>query len=209
MLDAFGQFAVVFEPMGDDRTPYLCLLHLHDERSVNVVNAIRGATEHDSADNCIVTLLRDVDWRPHLVGAIAAHFRPSANAIAQMWAALDAGSWVTPQLAAILTNCDSAFRDRALDRLNSLCPHSNDPEYSIESPIERHSAQGPAGSHHRSAKSAASLSSLLKCDCPDHDLVKTLDVHAKLQQLIGDDFDNSGDVAISWRRRFLELAALV
>jgi hypothetical protein len=202
MLAAFGPFAVVFEPIRDDRTPYLSLLHLHHERSLDVVRAIRDAVATPNSASCVLTLLRDVNWRPHLVGAIATYFDTTNDAITQMWAALDAGSWVTPQLAGILSKCDSDFSGKAISRLANCCPLSGDPEYSMESPIERHSAQGPAGSHHRSSKSAASLFALL----PANDSAQFAS-NDDLQTLIADDFDGSADIAASWLESFLELDA--
>ena len=135
----------MFEPIGDDRNPYLALLGLHDPRSLDVVRTIRDVAAAPDSASFVVTLLRDVNWRPHLVGAIATYYNPTNGTINQMWAALNAGSWVTPQLAGILSKRDTNFVDNAMARLADCCPLSRDPEYSIESPIERHSAQGPAG----------------------------------------------------------------
>lgn len=204
MLAAFGPFRVVFEPMGDDTTPYLSLLHLHDARSLVVVRAIRDATTEPDSTACVLTLLRDVNWRPHIVGSIAAYYASNLDAINQMWAALDAGSWAAPQIAAILSKCDPTFIDRATSRLNEHCPLSNDAEYAISSAIERHSAQGPAGSHHRSSKSATAIYALI----PEN-LRKQLASNVELQKLIADDFDGSAEIATSWLEAFLELDAQI
>ena len=169
MLTSFGPFAVVFQPIGDDEWPYFSLLHLHDERVAVVVELIRAVSRKDDAEPYTLTLLWDVNWRPHLVGAIAGYFRKTDATVAQIWRAVDAGSWVTPQLSAVLSLIDDRFIDCSLERLASYCPLSNDPQYSIDSPIERHNAQGPAGSRNRSAKAASSLLALLRLDCPDDD----------------------------------------
>ena len=202
MLAAFGPFRVIFEPIGDDRNPYLALLGLHDPRSLDVVRTIRDVAAAPDSATFAVTLLRDVNWRPHLVGAIATYYNPTHETLAQMWAALDAGSWVTPQLAGILSRLDATFVDSAAARLVHCCPLSGNPEYSIESPIERHSAQGPAGSHQRSSKSAASLLALLS---PDH--ASEFSSNDDLHSLIADDDDGSAEIATSWLAKFLELDA--
>ena len=147
-------------------------------------------------------MLRDVNWRPHLVGAIATYYNTANVAIAQMWAALDAGSWVAPQLGGILSLRDPNFITNAVDRLRNRCPLSGDPEYSIGSPVERHSAQGPAGTHLRSSKSAASLLELLP-----EDRATEFSSNGDLQSLIADDYDGSARIATSWLAKFLAMDA--
>lgn len=199
MLKAFGPFAIVFEPMGYDTTPYLTLLHLHDQRSSDVIRTIRDLATDDSVTH-VVTLLRDDNWRPHLIGAIAAFYKTTTEAVAQLWRAVDAGSWVTPQLTGILSRIDNEFTSKAVVRLMKLCPIIDDPEYSIQSPLEKHSAQGPAGSNHRSAKSATSLLALL-----DENEIAQFYANENLHALIRNDYDGSADIAISWMEKFLEL----
>ena len=120
-----------------------------------------------------------------------------------MWAALDAGSWVTPQLAAVLSISDNEFTHHAIDRLDRMCPFSDDPEYRIESPIERHSAQGPSGSRGRSAKSASSLFAVLQVDSPDNADVLRLAEDSEFRQLVASDVDNGGCIATSWRDKLV------
>ncbi len=202
ILAAFGPFAVVFEPINNDTTPYLSLLHLHDQHSLVVVRAIRDAVSKPNSASCKLSLLRDVNWRPQLVGVIATHYAPTNDAISQLWAALDSGSWVTPQIASILSRCDPTFVGSAVSRLTDLCPLSNDPEYSIYSRMKHHSSQGQADSHHRSSKSAAALFALLPADVSDQ-----FASNADLHKLIGADHDDSADTATSWLARLLELDA--
>ena len=200
MLAAFGPFAAIFQPMGEDKTPYLSLLGLQDEGSTKVIRAIRNSVNQSDTASYVLTLLRDVNWRPHLVGAIACYYDTNDDSVAQMWAAVDAGSWVTPQLTVVLSLCDDDFVDNASRRLDRFCPLSSDPEYSLDSPIQRHSAQGPAGSSHRSSKTAASLLALLPAD-----IGVRFDSNTSLQKLVADDFDGSAETATSWRQRFLDL----
>lgn len=98
-------------------------------------------------------MLRDANWRPHLVGAIALLLEPSLDHTL-LWHAIDGGSWVTPQLVVTATFTDPTFLDQARKRVAALCP--------VIAPIgltpaELHSATGPAGSSGRSAKALASL----------------------------------------------------
>ena len=202
MLAGFGPFRVVFEPIGDDRNPYLALLGLHRSNSLGVVRIIRDIAVVPGAVSFAANLLRDVNWRPHLVGAIAAFYNPTEDTIARMWAALDAGSWVTPQLGAILSKCDTEFIENATTRLANCCPLSRNPAYSIASPVEQHSAQGPANSYQRSSKAASSLLALL---APDR--ASDFASNDELQSLIEDDRDGSANIATSWLGRFLAIDA--
>lgn len=104
----FGPFARVFEK-GELRVPgHLILLGLRERRSSRpeldersmVFRRVLAAVEHPEADAFILALFADLNWRPHLVAAIAALLKPSDQVCAALWRAIDGGSWVTPQLAA-------------------------------------------------------------------------------------------------------------
>lgn len=203
MAEEFGPFARVFEPLEGDNTPYLSLLHLHNESAPAVVQLIRRAAASDNADPFVTALLREPDWRPHLVGAVASFFRRSPPCIQQLWSTLDTGSWVAPQLAAVLSLIDQAFIDHALERLTTGCQLTD--VYSFDSPVERHIAHGPAGNYHRSAKNAAALASLLRFDYPSDERLGQLASNSEVAQLITDDFDDSGNIAASWRERLTQM----
>jgi hypothetical protein len=202
---SFGPLAVVFGPLDDDSTPYLSLLHLHHERTAKVIELIRESTRQPNAIPGLINLLRDPDWRPNLVGAVAAYFSSSDQINNEIWRAVDAGSWVTPQLAAILSLRDDGFVVRSIARLTNGCPLVRDSDHSIDDPLARHVSQGPAGDCERSAKAAASLFALLNADYAANEQVKGMGMMGDLADLIALDFDDSGDLATSWRERFLQL----
>lgn len=207
MLAAFGPFAVAFNRVGRDSTPYLSLLHLHDDTVVKVIELIREATLEQHSEAAIIALMQDVNWRPHLVGSIAAYFRRSDLSRIQMWRAMDAGSWVTPQIAAILSIICDDFVEYSIERLAAGCRLTNDQEYSVPNALERHVAQGPAGDHQRSAKMASSLLAMLRTVHASDVRVGLMENNVALQNLLAGDEDDSGALATSWRERFLELAA--
>lgn len=64
MLDALGPFSVVFEPIGDDTTPHLSLLHLRNHASVVNVTFLVLNSETPSHLRTLTTptLLAAVWW---------------------------------------------------------------------------------------------------------------------------------------------------
>jgi hypothetical protein len=206
MLTAYGPFSVAFEPLGQDRNPYMSLLWLKGDSAEQIIHVIRAATTKTDAEECTLTLLRDVNWRPQLVGAIAARFLATRPVVEQTWRAVDAGSWVSPQLAAVLSLVDPTFVTRATDRLASRCELKVDADYMIDDPAERHSAQGPLGSRLRTAKTAAALQALLDEDVPTDRRVAELHTDAELQSLIAHDVDHAAGITLYWRSRLLDIS---
>jgi hypothetical protein len=198
-----GPFSVAFDPLGGDKCPYLRLLHLS---SLYVVEAIRDATRNEGAERHALNLLRDKNWRAQLVGAVATYYFRSASTIEQTWRALDAGSWVSPQLAAVLSLIDDRFIVRSVDRLTDLCHVRQYPEYWIDSPIERHVAQGPGGLHYRACKTAAAVWAILRENAPHSQKLAEIDANAEIQQLVASDRDGAAKIATNWRKRLQELA---
>ena len=146
MVDAYGPFAILLEPHHDERTlPYTTLFGL-GPASAKVLRSIRVAASEPDAERCIVLLLRDANWGAQIVGAVAAYVRPSDAAVDHVWRALDSGSWVSPELAAVASLVDPAFVARALDRLDNHCGVILDSDYVIEDPLERLAARGPGSS---------------------------------------------------------------
>lgn len=200
MLQSFGPFAVAFEPVGNQTAPYLSLLNLYDDQGLaRAVELIREAARERDSESFLVMLLRDRNWRPQLVGAVANLFLRSDSASSQMWRAVDAGSWVTPQLLAALSLVDSHFLERSLSRLDAACPIVEDPDYAVEDPIENHVARGPSASCGRSAKTASSLLALLEAVAADDRRIVDKRTNNDVLALVAEDIDESGDIAASWR----------
>jgi hypothetical protein len=71
-----------------------------------------------------------------------------------LWNAIDAGSWVTPQLVVTALFSDPAFPTRVRDRVEAHCPVTL---LSTLTPLVRHVVTGPGDAHARSAKMLASI----------------------------------------------------
>jgi hypothetical protein len=150
---SFGPFAGVFKCDDLEVPGHLQLLGLAEPGAQIVIDRVANALQCDDSARWIAALLRDLNWRPHLVGAIALLLQPSLDH-ELLWNAVDGGSWVTPQLIVTATFVDPLFRDNARSRVAALCPVAVPVGLT---PSERHSATGPAGAEARSAKMLASL----------------------------------------------------
>ena len=128
MLTAYGPFAALFEPMDGLDTPYLTFLGpgAGAEAPIRLVQAAVATRE---GRDCVFVLLRDPNWRAQLVGAVAVYLHASRPAIEELWRAFDGGSWVSPQLAAVLSLRDGDFVDGAIVRVRQGCPVAIDPTY--------------------------------------------------------------------------------
>jgi len=135
---------------------------------------------------------------PSFVGAVAIATLPQDHeANNELWAAIDSGSWVTPQLAAVAFLRDPMFADHAWERLRSGCRVNTFRSAGV-SAVERHISGCPGGSVKRSAKTAASLVRLVgllpqqpagliaQASTPD------------LVSLVSKDIDSSGSIAEGW-----------
>jgi hypothetical protein len=68
-------------------------------------------------------LFEEVNWRPHLVGAIALLLGAGRAAeIGALWRAIDRGSWVGPQLVVTAYFRDPEFASAARTRIAGRCP---------------------------------------------------------------------------------------
>ena len=178
---------------------YLELLNLNGHNAKGSVSLVTNCRRSVSDPyNDIGRLLSDQDWRSHLVAAVALSVTVhDCNAFDQLWSAIDAGIWVTPQLAAVAFLRDPAFVERARERLASGCKVTV-PQGQGLTPQERHIATGPADSDLGSAKLAASLVSLLSL-CPQRpDWLSTQLPSPEVQDLLSSDVDNSGQLAQDW-----------
>jgi hypothetical protein len=198
MLKAFGPYAVVFDRIEEDTTPYLRLLGLDRQRSLTVVEIIGKANRGNGAAAARHAMLTDENWRLHLVAGVATYFDPSTESINDCWAAIDAGSWVTPQLAAVVSAVDPNFTDEATMRLDNGAPLLGNGRFGLSSALELHSAQGPAGTTARSAKLAASLLALLPKSNPS----------SALADLVAKDIDNSGQIASRWLESIKQISPI-
>jgi hypothetical protein len=199
---SFGPFAAIFEAGGPG---YLSLLRVREPGAQIVIDGIAKALSCGESAQWVAALLQEANWRPHLVGAVALLLEPSLDC-QLLWQAVDRGSWVTPQLVVTATLVDPTFREQARSRVATLCPVVVPVGLT---PLQRHSATGPAGEQGRSAKMLASLIAA-SVEFPDlapwrAEVVE--DEHIKSLLAKDASWDNSDKIVASWsaaiRKAFL------
>lgn len=216
-MERLGAFAHFW----DNEPRHLSLLGLTDDRSEEAIRellSILGSSSAIAAE--LHQLLRDNDWRPQLVGAVALAFGAGdASHHDDMWAQVEAGSWVVPQLAAVLSVVDNTFTLRAKALVDKLIqgretaqPSSEEiagsdrlsSQSSSSMPVQgakRHSARGPAGALERRAKTVATLMALVSQEESwIRDRLNRDDVTA----LMREDVDHGGEIAERWKERLLD-----
>ena len=147
----------IFEPVFKTAHGYLSLLNLTADDAPKAVELVLDCcreTTNPYRDIC--RLLADLNWRPHLVAAVAVIVSGhDPEATRGLWHRIDTGSWVTPQIGVALYLVDRDFEAQSRSRLEAGCPVDMSDLMSMAGP-ERHSATGPAGTAYISAKAAAS-----------------------------------------------------
>jgi hypothetical protein len=192
--DEFGPFAVVLKSPGEPAP--LILLSMRGAEAGAVIDRIEHALAADDARKGVEALFASPDWRPHLIGAVALildagrRLEPSG-----MWKAIDAGSWVTPQLVAAAYLIDPRFADRVRDRIEAKCAVVVPEDLS---PGERHHATGPATPEQRSAKLLASLVRIGMHAPALTAWLRTAASRPDLAALQSADRDKSGNIAENW-----------
>ena len=163
---------------------------------------LRSADPEDD----IGALLREADWRCHLVAGVAlvvSELRTKPKLVEALWGAVDAGSWVSPQLGVCLAIIDADFSLRAKARIESGCPVVVRPSTtSAEVAARRHDEQGPDGSVERSAKTLAALLYLcsLRPECEPWLIPCRAD--RSTQRLLALDSHHGDKIAEVWRTKF-------
>jgi hypothetical protein len=200
-LSKFGPFAEVFEK-GELSVPgYLTLLGLMDDRAQIVMSRIERVVAGGDQEPWIGVLFEDPNWRPHLVGAVAMLLDDGpACCLASLWDAIDAGSWVTPQLVVSALFLDPDFKEAVRARIDNRCvvmPPSG------LTPLERHSASGPAGIPARSAKLMASLLAVSAHVPSLSPWLAQVRQEPEVQDLLGADIDGSEAIADDWRKNLM------
>jgi hypothetical protein len=194
--ERFGPFARVFEK-GELEVPgHLELLGLHSSGAQIVIDRIVAAMKLGDTQRWLVALLHDVNWRPHLVGAITLLLDPTLDS-SVVWDPIDRGSWVIPQLVVTAAHVDPRFRERVRERVDAQCPVIVP---SGLSPVERHSATGPERHVQRSGKM---LASMLAMSVEFGDLAEwrvRVQQDERSKQLLAADasWNNSDSIVVSW-----------
>jgi hypothetical protein len=195
-ISKFGPFAGAFEK-GELTVPgHLELLNLHGPGADVVIDRIQLALLTEEPRRWVDALFDDPNWRAHLVGAIAILLDGGARLdTVAMWRALDSGSWVTPQLVVTAYFADPVFPEHLIERVKRRCEVTVP---SALSPVERHSATGPGGTVHRSAKLLVSLLSMGKRLPALSSFLQQASAEPDLAALLEKDIDNAAAITDSW-----------
>ena len=194
-----------FEPLFARSPGYLSLLRLWEPDAAGpLVGSIRHIVSTATPAD-VDRLFAGPNWRPHLVGAVAPLLvEHRAACVPQAWQAVDAGSWVTPQLVVCLSFADREFPREARSRVESGCPVR--PATGM-TPLEHHVVAGPGGPIRRSAKGMASL--LAVCESAEDlrtwaESMRTVD---SVRAILGADIDDSGAIVRDWQDKLVGIFA--
>ena len=131
----------------------------HGKISIDEVSKALVQSANPEGDIC--ALLGEANWRCHLVAAVAlviSDYRTKPKLVEALWGTLDAGSWVSPQLAVCLASIDPDFSSQAKARIESGCPVLVRPLVNFgEVSVRRHIEQVRPGLIGRFAKEIAAL----------------------------------------------------
>ena len=177
MLEEFGPFVAAFEKTSKDVAGHLALLNLFTDDVPEVLRRIQTIVR-DSPDAPVYIdrMLSDTNWRPHLVAAAAVLLLPKpTDHHASLWAAIDRGSWVTPQLVVTAYLSDAGFIDRARSRITE-----------------------PEGSMDRSAKMMVSLLTVCRRIESMKETVAAEASEREVKKLVRDDIDGAGTIVEEW-----------
>ncbi len=114
-LDVFSDFPS-FRPLFAPEPRYLALLHLPSADGLFEELAAALARSPDATAE-LRALFSHRNHRCHLVAAATLLIADHLECLDALWAALDAGTWASPQVAAVAFVLDAAFEERARKRL--------------------------------------------------------------------------------------------
>jgi hypothetical protein len=190
----FGPFAGILKSPGEPAP--LKLLSMRSGEGGEGVGRSEQTRSSEDAVRGVDALFASPDWRPHLLGAVALLLDAGRRLDpSPLWTAVDAGSWVTPQLVTTAYLIDPSFPDRLRDRIDAKCTVVIPPNLS---PTERHRASGPASPEQRSAKLLVSLVRIGMLVPALGGWVTTQAGRPELAALQAADRDKSGNIAENW-----------
>jgi len=141
----------------------------------------------------------------HMSGQEANDARAALVHARPLWRAIDAGSWVIPQLVVTALMVDRDFPIRLVERVESWCPVS---VHLGLSPVERHSATGPANPIQRSAKLLGSLLSVGAVLPNLSSWIAGIREEPTAMDLLKQDRDDAPGIAAAWQRQLVEQFSL-
>ena len=217
MLD-IGPFSALFPEAPSDSPRYLDLLTLKSQRADAAVLATRAAVGADYPADWINALLAERGWRRHLVAAAAIVLVPRDGAhidFDSLWARIDLGSWVLPQLIAAAAITDPGFESRAIERIRTFCESTparptspkdwlGDWVYGQRLAQYRASTGWVWSRAHSRVPEPKLLPALFAMGCAYGGvaaLAKRIEHEPKTRTLLNMDRDNAGDIAAQWKDR--------
>lgn len=178
---------------------YLKLLNLDTagkRRAVSLV--VKCCRASKDAHQEVAEMLNQMDWRPHVVAAVAISVLDfDRRSIQQLWAAIDGGSWVTPQLAVAAYLKDPKFAEAARMRIEARCPVYERFSDSTALPDDD-CGPGTKGTTIQSAKMAAALIRLVSLLPVPPAWIETERSSPEILALLSADVDISGKIAERW-----------
>lgn len=187
----------VFNDFWNGHPNHLPLMNLYDipnppkewnlTKSVDRLDYIISKNSSNDIVDGIRLLLKNEDWRTHLVASLATlkiDRKLQSEIKTDLWNRLKSGSWASPQILVILSIIDSEFNIRAKE----ICENGFKISYSEMPMYEHHSSRGPAGISVDNKKVVASAEYLLNGVITD-----------------SMENDNGGSLAKNWKENLLEL----
>jgi hypothetical protein len=208
----FPSFAPLFDTapaQGVDIPLYLALLNHPSSTYARVtMRAVADAVAVSPDSNReVISLFAEVNWRPHLVGAMAlllgakgldgVEGTVTPDTLAALWGAFDGASWVSPQLAVTALLCDPAFEEHARVRVEAGCPINTDRLAGLDW-VSRHSAAGPGSFAHHSSKALTALVTVCKRLSSAEPWLDRALADAAIQKIMEADLDRSDSLVNYW-----------
>jgi hypothetical protein len=203
----YPSFIQLFRQQPECRMPlYSYLLHMQPDARFTLREIVASLARSADPDREICALLNGLDWREHLVGALASILgrRQSSAVITAHWNAFDEGSWVSPQLAVVLSLIDPSFAQQSRDRIECRCLGVPDRTHSV-SMLLRTVVSGPAGGYHRACKALSALCVVSKRFPELRQWLKEQKQQPDVQRMLSDDPDSGGMIAFYWQEACIQL----
>jgi hypothetical protein len=187
---------------------YLRLLWLDAGCEKAIEEIERGLRPSFHPESEILLLLSGMEWRSHLVGAVAAMLYEPMPAVAQaLWNAFDAKSWVSPQLAVGAFCVDLQFSEQARTRIERgfPVPTAAQPRPGIWQRLSGAKSKPVRWESNADAKGTTALFYLcgLKQECQSW--FGTLQQDPRVLRLVENDPDRGDEIARHWKSRLNEL----
>jgi O-acetyl-ADP-ribose deacetylase (regulator of RNase III) len=191
-----------FLPMFGPDTYYLSLLHLGSPKALEVAGeCLRACGDSDSE---IKAMLEQYGWREDLVaGAALLAGGASEVTLQAMWDALDADSWVVPQLTVLLSALDPEAHDKMKKRLLLGCPVKPRGRDNMSS-VERHIIHGTSAIQHQSAKAWSSFCWHIALADPDW-MLRRFGADEAWKRLLDSSAHEGADTVNSWNRTLRQM----